>query len=131
MLTLGMTRKNILLVFASETAVTFVLSLAVGIGVGLVFYQTTLLILTNFLETEFFLATYSPLGMFVTVVMVGGVYLLSSAASLLYLRYTKIIRLRKKKSDGKDDETPSGMVYNGARCARHSRRFHLLHLLAV
>lgn len=93
MLTLGMTRTNILCIFAFETAVTFVLSLAVGIGVGLVLYQTTLLILANFLETEFFLASYSSAGLLFTVILVGCVYLISAAASLFYLRYAKIHRL--------------------------------------
>ena len=92
-LTLGMSRKNVLTIFAGETAVTFLVSLGAGVLLGLAFYQVLTAIFTNFLGEEYVFAAYSLIGSLLTAGMVAGTFLLSSLASLLYLRYAKITRL--------------------------------------
>ena len=92
-LTLGMTRGDVLKIFAGETGITFLLSLGMGLLLGLVFYQVLAAGFMRFLETEYVFAAYSPGGFFCTVGMVAGMFLLSSVAALVYLRYQKITAL--------------------------------------
>ena len=92
-LTLGMTRGDVLKIFAGETGITFLLSLVAGLLLGLVFYQVLAAGFMRFLETEYVFAAYSPGGFFCTVGMVAGMFLLSSVAALVYLRYQKITAL--------------------------------------
>jgi putative ABC transport system permease protein len=90
---MGMTRGNILAIFAGETAVTFLLSLGTGILLGMAFYQGLMAIFINYLEIEFTLGGYSWQGFLLTIVLTCGVFLLSSLFSLAYLRVVKISKL--------------------------------------
>jgi putative ABC transport system permease protein len=92
-LTMGMTRGNILAVFAGETAVTFLVSLGAGILLGMAFYQGLMAIFINYLEIDFTLGGYSWKGLLLTVGLTCAVFLLSSLFSLAYLRLVKISEL--------------------------------------
>ena len=92
-LTLGMTRRNILTLFAVETLVLCALSSATGIALGLGIYPGVMAIVTNVIEAEYEFGGYSVKGILLTLGIVAGVYALSSAASALYLRRVKIYSL--------------------------------------
>ncbi len=92
-LTLGMTRGNILKLFMGETLVTFLFSLGLGFLLGMGVYQAFMAILVNFLEMEYLLKGYSVFGALLTVFIVGLVFLIASAFSLIYLRFTKVTKL--------------------------------------
>lgn len=92
-LTMGMTRGNIITLFMAETAVTFVISVAAGLVLGLGVYQLFLLAVSNFMRIDFSTRAYSVAGTAVTVIMVGGLYAFASLVSLLELKYTKIANL--------------------------------------
>ncbi|NLD19684.1 MAG: ABC transporter permease [Clostridiales bacterium] len=92
-LTLGMTRRNILNIFIMETMLMCVAALAVGIALGLFIYQGMMAIMTRLMEIELAFADYSLKGLLLTVVLVCGMFLLSSVASALYLRKVKIYDL--------------------------------------
>ena len=92
-LTLGMTRDNILSIFAGETVITFLVSLVAGMLVGLGLYQGFMVIFTNFIDYVYTPGGYTFSGFGVTLAMVAGVFLISFAASLGYLRYAKISTL--------------------------------------
>jgi len=92
-LTLGMTKGNVLTIFAGEMTVTFLLSLGFGVLIGLGVFQFTFFILSNFLEIPYEAASYSSDGTIVTVIIVGAIFLFSSVVSLFYLGYAKIARL--------------------------------------
>ena len=97
-LTLGMTRGNVLKIFAGETGITFLLSLGMGILLGLGAYQALFAVFVNFLEQPYTFASYSPSGFLLTVVSVGIMFLVSSVASLSYLRFARISRLLQGES---------------------------------
>ncbi len=97
-LTLGMTRGNVLKIFAGETGFTFLLSLGMGILLGLAAYQVLSAIFINFLNFEYAFAGYSLAGSFLTVGMAVCMFLLSSCASFFYLRFVRISRLLQGES---------------------------------
>ena len=97
-LTLGMTRRDVLTIFAGETGITFLLSLGMGIVLGLGTFQVLVAVFMNFLEQPYEFVAYSWSGSLLTVVMVGVMFLVASVASLLYLRFAKISRLLQGES---------------------------------
>ncbi|MGI6013833.1 MAG: FtsX-like permease family protein [Oscillospiraceae bacterium] len=92
-LTLGMTRKNILSIFILETMILCVVALGIGIVLGLFLYQGMMAIMTKLMEMEFAFASYSPKGLLFTIVLVCGVFLLSSVTSAFYLKRATIYHL--------------------------------------
>lgn len=92
-LTLGMTRKNILSIFVSETMIMCFTALGLGILLGLFIYQGLIMIMTNLMEIEFTFADYSAKGLFLTIVLVAAMFALSSMASARYLRKVSIYEL--------------------------------------
>lgn len=97
-LTLGMSRGNIMTIFSIELLFTFLLSLGAGIGLGALVYQVIVAGINNFLQAEFIWADYTVEGFALTFIMVGGMFLLSSAVSLAYLRLTKVAKLLQGQS---------------------------------
>ena len=97
-LTLGMTRRDVLTIFAGETGITFLVSLGMGIVLGLGTFQVLVAVFMNFLEQPYEFVAYSWSGSLLTVVMVGVMFLVASVASLLYLRFAKISRLLQGES---------------------------------
>lgn len=92
-LTMGMTRGDILTVFAGETAVTFLFSLGMGLLVGLAVYQGLMAVFINFLEMEYTLSGYSVTAILITVGTVGVIFLIASVASLSYLKFARLSAL--------------------------------------
>ena len=92
-LTLGMTRDNILSIFAGETVITFLVSLIAGMLVGLGLYQGFMVIFTNFIDYVYTPGGYTFSGFGVTLAMVVAIFFIAFAASLGYLRYAKISTL--------------------------------------
>jgi len=92
-LTMGMSRKDILLIFAGETAITFAVSLLAGILLGMALYQVLMLIFVNFLEMQYTVTGYSAVSLLITVGSVVVMFLISSLASLGKLRFSKISTL--------------------------------------
>ena len=92
-LTLGMTRDNILSIFAGETVITFLVSLVAGMLVGLGLYQGFMVIFTNFIDYVYTPGGYTFSGFGITLAMVVAIFFIAFAASLGYLRYAKIATL--------------------------------------
>lgn len=92
-LSLGMTRSNILVIFLCETAITFVISLGMGLLLGLGIYKIIAYLLVNFLDLELALAGYSATATALTVGMVAAMFAVASVASLSYLKFAKINHL--------------------------------------
>lgn len=92
-LTLGLSRGNILSLFAGETALTFLVSLAAGSLLGFGLYYGLIEVFTSFIEWPYAPGGCTWEGSGLTLVMVAGVFLLASAFSLGYLRFAKISAL--------------------------------------
>lgn len=92
-LTLGMSRKNILIIFISETMLICIGALGLGLILGLFFYQNMMAVFMRLLEMEFTLASYSPKGLLLTVLLTVGIFLLASLASAIYLKRVSIYDL--------------------------------------
>lgn len=99
-LTMGMTRGNILALFAGETAVTFLCSLAAGVLLGLGLYQLLLYAFMQFIDGTYQAGGYAAGGILWTVLLVALIFLLASAASLGYLRFAKISALLAGEKKG-------------------------------
>ena len=80
-LTLGMSRRNILILFISETMFICLIALGLGLALGLVIYQGLMAIMMNLMEMEFVLSPYSLDGVFFTIVLVVAIFVLSSIES--------------------------------------------------
>lgn len=92
-LTLGMTRKNILTIFISETILICMGALAIGLVLGLFTYQGLMAIMMKLMEMEFSIALYSVKGLILTICLVIGVFVLASVASAYYLKRVTIYEL--------------------------------------
>lgn len=92
-LTLGMTRKNILFIFISETTFMCSFALALGLGIGVFIYQGLTSVMMNLLEMQFSIASYSPKGLLLTIALVIGIFLIASLASSIYLKKVSIYDL--------------------------------------
>lgn len=92
-LTLGMTRKNILTIFILETVSICIVALALGVITGLFLYQGLMVMITRLLNIEIAFASYSLQGSILTVVLVCGMFLLSSFISAVYLKRVSIYDL--------------------------------------
>lgn len=92
-LTLGLSRGNILSLFAGETAITFLVSLAAGSLLGIGLYYGLIEAFAGFIEWSYDPGGCTWAGSGLTLLMIAGVFLLSSAASLGYLRFAKISAL--------------------------------------
>ncbi len=92
-LTLGITRRNIITLFVAETMIICIFALALGMVFGLFIYQGLMAVMMNLLEMEFAVSSYSVSGILFTVVLVIGIFVVSSLASALYLKRTSINEL--------------------------------------
>lgn len=111
-LTLGMTRNNIVTIFATEMLFTFLFSLAAGLGLGTLIYQAIVAGISSFLKIEFTWADYSAGAFILTVVLVGVVFLITSLIPAGYLRFEKIANLLKgENTTGKQVKNPRLWMY--------------------
>ena len=92
-LTLGMTRRNLLSIFLTETMIMCLIALGTGIALGMFIYQGMMFLIMRLMEVEIEMADYSPEGLLLTVVLVCAMFILASAASALYLKRVKIYDL--------------------------------------
>lgn len=92
-LTLGMTRRNILSIFISETMIMCVTALGLGILLGLFIYQGLIMVMTSLMEIEFTFAAYSAKGLVLTVVLTASMFIIASMASARYLKKVSIYEL--------------------------------------
>lgn len=92
-LTLGMTRKNILSIFITETLIMCGAALVVGIFLGLFIYQGLMLLVMRILGVNMALASYSVKGLILTIVLVGVIFILASATSAIYLKKVSVNQL--------------------------------------
>ncbi|MCI5510854.1 MAG: ABC transporter permease [Eubacterium sp.] len=105
-LTLGMTRKNIQTLFACETGLLTGLALLVGMGMGLVIFQLLAALFASILEIPFQISAYSIQGVVLTVTVSVGLFLLSTFASLRYLRKVTVSELLKEETVQKSEKHP-------------------------
>ena len=113
-LTLGMTRRNIQTLFACETGLLSGLALLVGMGLGLVIFQLLAALFAAILEIPFAVSAYSAQGILLTLAVSIGLFLLSTLASLRYLKKVRVSELLKEAAVEKARSTPS----SGAFCPR-------------
>lgn len=92
-LTLGMTRRNLLSLFLTETMVICGVALGVGLAAGSFLFQGLMAVMMKLLEMEFSIAAYSLDGLFHTVLLTVGIFLVASAASAVYLKRVAIYDL--------------------------------------
>ena len=105
-LTLGMTRRNIQTLFACETGLLSALALIVGMGAGLVIFQLLAALFASILEIPFAVSAYSVQGILLTVIVSIGMFLLSTFASLRYLKKVTVSELLKEAAVEKSERHP-------------------------
>ena len=105
-LTLGMTRQNIQTLFVCETGLLTGLALIVGMGTGLLIFQMLAALFASILEISFRISAYSVQGVVLTIVVSAGMFLLSSFASLRYLKKVTVSELLKEESVQKSERNP-------------------------
>ncbi|MDY4835039.1 MAG: ABC transporter permease [Frisingicoccus sp.] len=105
-LTLGMTRRNIQTLFVCETGLLMGLALVVGMGFGLVIFQLVAALFASILEIPFAISAYSLEGVFLTIGVSIGLFLLSTLASRRYLRKVTVSELLKEPSVQKSEKHP-------------------------
>lgn len=111
-LTLGMTRGNIVTIFALEMLFIFLFSLAAGLGLGTLVYQAIVAGISSFMDIPFTWADYTSGAFILTIVLVGAVFLITSLVSAGYLRFEKIANLLKgEKSKGKQVKSSRSWLY--------------------
>ncbi|MGN1016843.1 MAG: ABC transporter permease [Faecousia sp.] len=105
-LTLGMTRRNIQALFACETGLLSGLALIVGMGAGLVIFQLLAALFAAILETPFTVSAYSGQGILLTFAVSIGLFLLSTLASLRYLKKVTVSELLKEAAAERSEKHP-------------------------
>lgn len=105
-LTLGMTRRNIQTLFVCETGLLSCLALLVGMGAGLVIFQLLSALFAAIMEFPFALSTYSLQGILLTLIVSIGLFLLSSLASLRYLKKVTVTELLKEEAAERTEQHP-------------------------
>ena len=93
-----MTRQNIRTLFVFETGLLSGLALLVGMGVGLVIFQLLSALFASIMEFPFTLSAYSVQGILLTLAVSIGLFLLSSLASLRYLKKATVSELLKEEA---------------------------------
>ena len=105
-LTLGMTRRNIQTLFACETGLLSGLALMVGMGLGLVIFQLLAALFAAILEIPFAVSAYSVQGVLLTIAVSAGLFLLSTLASLRYLKKVTVSELLKEEAVERSEKYP-------------------------
>lgn len=102
-LTLGMERKDILMLFISETMILCAVALAIGMVIGLFVYQIMIFLVSKAMDIAYTFAAYSLEGLIVTVIMCVIIFMLSGINSAVYLRKVTIYNLIYKTVAAKKD----------------------------
>ena len=106
-LTLGMTRRNIRTLFACETGILSLLAMLAGMGAGLVIFQLLVALFASIMETPFAVSAYSAQGILLTLAVGLGMFLLSTLASLRYLRRTSMAEFLKPEPVERCERRPT------------------------
>ena len=106
-LTLGMTRRNIQRLFACETGLLSFLALITGMGAGLVIFQLAVALFASILEIPFAVSAYSPQGILLTAAVGLGMFLVSTLASLRYLKKVTLSELLKEEAAEQSEKHPA------------------------
>lgn len=111
-LTLGMTRADIIAVFALEMLFTFLFSLAAGLGLGMLVYQALATGISSFMGVDVAWADYTAEAFILTVVLVSIVFFITWGSSSGYLQFEKISNLLKgENTKGKKVKHPRLWLY--------------------
>ena len=105
-LTLGMTRRNIQWLFACETGILSLAALIVGICAGLFLFQLLMALFSFIMEKPFAVSAYSLEAIFLTVFVSLGLFLLSTLASMRYLKKVTVTELLKEDTTQKVEKHP-------------------------
>lgn len=105
-LTLGMTRKNILSIFSSETCILYTAALGTGLLAGVFLYQGLMALLASLLEIELTVSAYPMEGLILTVILAAGMFLISTFTSVRYLKKVHIAELLQTEVQEKGEEHP-------------------------
>ena len=97
-LTLGMTRRNIQTLFVCETGLLSGFALLVGMGAGLVIYQLLSALFAHIMDISFAISAYCVQGILLTIAIGMGMFLLSTLASLRYLKKVSVLELLKEEA---------------------------------
>ena len=103
-LTLGMTRRNIQTLFICETGLLSCLALLVGMGAGLVIYQLLSALFSYIMDISFTVSAYSGKGILLTLAVGTGMFLLSTLASLRYLKKVTVLELLKEEAVARSEK---------------------------
>ncbi len=103
-LTLGMTRGNIQRIFACETGIISFFALLVGMGAGLVIFQFLVALFASVMEMPVTMSAYSMQGIILTVAVSIGLFLLSTVASMRYLKRVTVSELLNVKVAQKSEK---------------------------
>ena len=112
-LTLGMTRRNIQTLFACEPGLLSCLALLTGMGLGLVIFQLMAALFAAILEIPFAVSAYSGRGVLLTVAVSAGLFVLSTLASLRYLKKVTVSELLKEEAAERSEKLRRGMKNDG------------------
>lgn len=105
-LTLGMTRRNIQILFTCETGLLSALALVIGMGMGLMIFQLLAALFASVLEVQFTVSAYSVKGILLTVGIGTGLFLISTLASLRYLKKVTVSELLKELAVEQKEKHP-------------------------
>lgn len=97
-LTMGMTRRNIQTLFVCETGLLSGFALLVGMGAGLVIYQLLSALFAHIMDISFAISAYCVQGILLTIAIGMGMFLLSTLASLRYLKKVSVLELLKEEA---------------------------------
>lgn len=97
-LTLGMDRRDIRRLFVRETGILSFFALLVGMACGLALFQLLSALFAAVMDFPFEISAYAPKGIAVTLGVSVLMFVLSTLASLRYLKQTAILELLKEET---------------------------------
>ncbi|WP_322198973.1 ABC transporter permease [Acutalibacter intestini] len=101
---LGMEKRHIGMVILTETMITFLISLAFGLGLGIAFSKLFFLILDHLMAAASPIPFLIPAGAIVsTVLLFGVIYLVTAMYNILQVRLSKPIELLHSSSVGEKE----------------------------
>ncbi len=101
---LGMEKRHIGMVILTETMITFLISLAFGLGLGIAFSKLFFLILDHLMAAASPIPFLIPAGAIVsTVLLFGVIYLVTALYNILQVRLSKPIELLHSSSVGEKE----------------------------
>lgn len=97
-LTLGMSRRDIRMLYVCETGLLSLVAIGIGLGAGLILFQFLAALFAAVMEFPFTVSAYSVPAILLTLAVSIGMFLLSTLASLKYLNKVTISELLKEEA---------------------------------